>query len=395
MDIYKKYANELITSGRAYPCFCSNEMLEQKREAAMKLGTVPQYDGICRKITPEEAAKKKAAGENCTTRFKAPVREYKLADAVRGDVTFPPNMVGDFVILRSDGMPVYNFCCVIDDHLMGMTHIIRAEEHLSNTVRQMMLFETFGWELPVFAHCSLLLGSDRQKLSKRHGATSVHQYAEEGFLPETLNNFLSLLGWSSAEHKEIMNMDELIRLFDLDRLNKAPCVFDTTKLRWMNQQYIKSLPLSVITERAIPFLEKDDIAARKLDRAWLEKAFDVIRSGLEVLTDSGKFMQIFLNDEFVLDAEAQAIKADPAFASVAATLKAELAAHVSANGDAITDTQFTAIQDAVKTKSGAKGKGLFMPMRVTLTGHIHGPELKLIVPMIGAKRALARVERSL
>ncbi|MBI2606497.1 MAG: glutamate--tRNA ligase [Deltaproteobacteria bacterium] len=395
LDIYATYAKELLDSGRAYPCFCSDEILDEKRAAAMRLGTVPQYDGTCRKITREEAARRVAAGEKPTMRFKAPVREYKLQDAVRGAVVFPPNMVGDFVVLRSGGMPVYNFCCVVDDHLMEITHVLRAEEHLSNTVRQMMLYETFGWKLPVFAHCSLILGQDRTKLSKRHGATSVHQYAEEGYLPEALKNFLALLGWSSPEHKEILTLDEMIAQFGLERLNKAPSVFDPVKLKWMNGQYIKALPLADVTGRAIPFLERAGIPAKDFDRAWLERAFDTIRGGLETLAGAPKAMEIFSNDEFALEEEARKVRKEAGFAAVAGALREGLAKHEDEKGDAISEAEFQALQEGVKTASGTKGKALFMPMRVALTGQTHGPELKLVVPLLGAKRCLKRVKRVL
>ncbi len=391
LAIYKKYSDELINTDRAYYCFCSDEVLDQKREAAMKLGMVPQYDGTCKKLSKDEALKKIAAGEKPVTRFKAIVKEYRLQDAVRGEVVFQPNMVGDFVLLRSGGMPVYNFCCVVDDHLMGITHVLRAEEHLSNTVRQMMLYETFGWKMPVMAHCNLILGSDRTKLSKRHGATSVHQYLEEGFLPEALINFLVLLGWSSPDGKEILTIDEMIANFSLERLNKAPSVFDPVKLKWMNGQYIKNMNLAEITKRIIPFLEKAGIQASKMDQNWLEKAIDIIRGGLETLDQAANAMQIFLKDEIALEEEAMKVKADPQFTSVVETLKSSIQTHIDQIGDSINDAQFMAIQDAVKTKTGAKGKSLFMPMRVALSGQTHGPELKLVVPLLGAKRALARI----
>ncbi|HRK02167.1 MAG TPA: glutamate--tRNA ligase [Oligoflexia bacterium] len=393
LAIYGKYAKELMDTERAYHCFCSEELLTQKREAAMKLGLVPQYDGTCRKIPKDEAAKRLANGEKATVRFKAPVRTYKLNDAVRGEVVFPENMVGDFVLLRNDGMPVYNFCCVIDDHLMKITHVLRAEEHLSNTVRQMMLYETFGWPLPIMAHCSLILGHDRQKLSKRHGATSVHQYVEEGFLPNALKNFLLLLGWSSPENKEILTEAEMIEQFSLERLNKAPSVFDPVKLRWMNGEYIRHGNLKEMVERAFPYLEKAGLPVKNVSQDWLEKAFDTIRGHLETVADAPKFMRFYFDETFELENEANAVKAEATFAAVAGALKEGLAEHVSAAGDAMSADDFTKLQDRVKTASGAKGKGLFMPMRVCLTGQVHGPELKLVVPLLGAKRALKRVEQ--
>lgn len=394
-EIYAKYATELLNSDRAYYCFCPDELLTQKREAAMKLGAVPQYDGTCRKISKQEALNRIQAGEKPTVRFKAPLRDYKIQDAVRGEVVFPQNMVGDFIILRAGGMPVYNFCCVIDDHLMDITHVLRAEEHLSNTVRQLMIFETFGWKIPTFAHCSLILGSDRTKLSKRHGATSVHQYAEEGFLPDALLNFLALLGWSSPDHKEILSQDELIAQFSLDRLNKAPCVFDPVKLKWMNGEYIRSKPIDEIRQKVIPYLKKAGYDLSSLSQEWLDKAIDTVRGHFQILSDAPKYMAIYFEDKLVIEDDAAKLIKEEAFVTVATALKKELQEHVEKQGDGLSSEQFTAIEAKIKAETKAKGKGLFMPMRVALTGQTHGPELRLIVPLFGAKQALSRVEKVL
>ncbi|HEX4925165.1 MAG TPA: glutamate--tRNA ligase, partial [Bdellovibrionales bacterium] len=200
LHIYREHADKLLAQGRAFYCFCTDEVIEAKRAAAQKEGRPAHYDGTCYNVTVPEAKARIAKGEKGAIRFKlSGKKEYKLDDLIRGEVVFPSDMVGDFVILRSDGMPVYNFCCVIDDALMKMTHVLRAEEHLSNTVRQLMLYEAFGWQPPRFGHLSLILDSNRQKLSKREGATSVHDFAQRGYLPEAMNNFIALLGWSSPK----------------------------------------------------------------------------------------------------------------------------------------------------------------------------------------------------
>lgn len=395
LSVYAEHAQKLLGEGKAFYCFCSEEELEKHREEAMAKGLVAQYPGTCRNLPKEDSLKRKQAGEKPVVRFKAVAKDYKLDDLVRAEVVFPANMVGDFVILRGDGMPVYNFCVVIDDHLMKITHVLRAEEHLSNTVRQMMLYEAYGWELPRFGHMSLILGADRQKLSKRHGATSVHQYMEEGFLREALLNYLALLGWSSPDGKEIFSLDEMAKVFSLDRLNPAPSVFDPVKLRWMNGQYIKSYALAEITKLTLPFLEKAGFPVHEKDAAWLERAVDIARPYIETLADAPKHMRGFFYDDFELEPDAVPVKSDPTYLAVAGALKESLSAHVRANGEALTSEEFGKIQDAVKVASGAKGKGLFMPMRVALTGQAHGPDLKLVVPLLGARRALARVERSL
>lgn len=391
LDIYEEHAKKLLDTDRAYYCFCTEEVLEQKRQAALAQNLDPKYDGTCARLSKDEAYKRRENGEKAVVRFRAPEKDYKLNDLVRGEVVFQAGMVGDFVILRQDGMPVYNYCVVIDDHLMKITHVIRAEEHLSNTVRQMMLYEAYGWEMPQFAHCSLILGPDRQKLSKRHGATSVNQYKEEGYLPEALLNFLVLLGWSSPEGKEIMSLDDMIATFGLDRVNKAPSIFDPVKLNWMNGEYIKAYDIKKLTDLAMPFIEKAGVPVK--DRAWAEKAIEVVRPYAQTLAQLPEKMKILLGDTVAIEADAQTVVNEPTYKPVAAALKNAFAEHVAAKGDAITGEEFAKIQDAAKNATGAKGKGLFMPMRVALTGQAHGPDLKLIVPLLGARLALARVEK--
>lgn len=394
LDIYAKHARELLNNDKAYYCFCSEELLDQKREAAMAKGLVAQYDRTCARVSHADAEKRREKGEAAVVRFRATEKDYKLDDEVRGEIVFPANMVGDFVLLRQDGMPVYNYCCVVDDHLMKITHVIRAEEHLSNTLRQMMIYEAFGWELPRFAHASLILGPDRQKLSKRHGATSVNQYMEEGYLPEALLNFLVLLGWSSPNDKEIMSIDEMVRDFGLERINKSPSVFDSVKLNWMNGEYIKAYPLAKLADLALPFIEKAGLSVTGYDRAWLEKAIDVVRPYAQTLAQIPSHMKAFMGDTVTVADDAQAVKNEPTYKAVVDALKQALSEHVTTKGDAITGEEFAKIQDQVKTTSAAKGKGLFMPMRVALTGQGHGPDLKLVVPLLGAKLAVARVEKS-
>ena len=240
-EIYKNFAHELLESGKAFYCFCTDKELEEMREKAIKEGRDPIYDGTWREFPLEEARKKVESGEPAVIRFKVPSKSFSFDDKVRGRINFPEGMVGDFVILRSNGMPTYNFCCVVDDGLMKITHVIRGEDHLNNTVRQLMVYEALGFNVPVFAHVSLLIGEDRQKLSKRHGATSVVQYREDCFLPESLGNYLCLLGWSHPEEKDVFSLKEAIENFNLERFTKAPALYDLKKLGWMNSQHLKLL----------------------------------------------------------------------------------------------------------------------------------------------------------
>ena len=251
LEIYHRYARQLVDKGAAYPCFCTEEELEAKRQKAEEEHRSVHYDGTCRNLSKEEVERRIAAGEPHVIRVRVPEKDYVLDDMVRGKVEWKAETLGDFIILRSSGMPVYNFCVVVDDADMKISHVVRAEEHLTNTHRQLILYEALGIEPPVFAHASLILGEDKTKLSKRHGATSVGQYAIDGFLPEAMINFLALLGWNEGNDREIYSVEELKECFTLERISKSPGVFDHAKLTWMNGQHLRALPV----EKLVPMVE--------------------------------------------------------------------------------------------------------------------------------------------
>jgi len=410
LKIYADHARRLRDENRAYYCFCSDETLGKKREVALKLGRPPHYDGTCAKLPPDEAIARLKSGEKAGLRFRAYDEDMTLTDEVRGQVVFKRGMVGDFLITRTPGageseiaegigFPVYNFCCVIDDHLMEMSHVIRGEDHLSNTARQLMIFRAFDWAPPKFAHTAMVLGSDRQKLSKRNGDVSVHEYLDKGFLPEALLNFLALLGWwPSADvkpksgHPEVLSLSELIEAFDLGGLQKAPAVFDLQKLRWMNGQYIKLLPLAEIAERARPFFEAHGVggplAGRFQDRPWMESLVDAVRGEVQLLSEIPKAAEMFFEQVPHLDDEALAVLKSEGATQVVAALESQIAA---LSGESIDVAGVEALQKEVGASTGAKGKGLFMPMRAAITGKTHGPELKRVLPLLGRAAALARV----
>jgi nondiscriminating glutamyl-tRNA synthetase len=407
LDVYAKYATELLTRDMAYYCFCPDEILGQKRDLAMKLGRPPVYDGTCAKIPLAEAKARLAKGEKAGIRFRAINKEYILKDHVKGDVRFPPEVVGDFFIMRTPrenekavgeglGMPVYNFCCVIDDHEMGITHIIRGEDHLSNNARQLQIYDAFGWTPPEMAHIAMVLGSDRQKLSKRNGDSSVHEYLNNGYLPEALLNFLALLGWNpgsevkpSSGHPEIFTMEEMISYFSTDGLQKAPAVFDVQKLRWMNGQYIRSFPLAEIAKRARPFFEKAGWtdALKSHGEDWYLGVVDTIRGECAILSDLPEAAKLFIDAKPAIEDAAKAVLVDPANGAVFTALRSE----VDALPETISAELVDALQKSVGAKSGAKGKGLFMPIRAATTGKTHGPELKKVLPLLGKKALLERM----
>ncbi len=406
LSIYADHVRRLLDQDRVYYCFCSDDLLTQKREAAMKLGRTPHYDGTCARLTKDEAKSRLAQGEKAGLRFRAPQKNYVLQDHVRGRVEFKEGMVGDFLVTRTPGagekeiaegigFPVYNFCCVMDDHLMEMTHVIRAEEHLSNTVRQLMLYEAFGWTPPEFAHIALVLGPDRQKLSKRSGDVSVFEYVEKGYLPEALLNFLALLGWWPSAglkpvsgHPEVLSLAELIEHFNLEGLQKAPGVFDVQKLQWMNAFYIRSMPLVEIAKRARPHFEKAGFHFEAHSDDWFLKVIEVIRGEVTLLSDLPKAAQLFLESTPHLEPEAKAALSEASASSVVDAMIAELK---SASGPLLVE-EVDALPKKVGAQSGVKGKALYMPMRAAVTGKVHGPELKLILPILGRESVLKRIE---
>lgn len=407
LKIYAEHAQRLRDEGKAFYCFCSDELLTQKREAAMKLGKPPHYDGTCARLSPEEAKARLAKGEKAGLRFKAPQIDVTLEDEVRGTVVFKAGMVGDFLITRTPtegeqeiaagiGFPVYNFCCVIDDYLMGMTHVIRGEDHLSNTARQLMLYQAFGWKTPVFAHIAMVLGTDRQKLSKRNGDSSVKDYLEKGYLPEALINFLSLLGWwpdaslkPKSGHPEIIAIDELIQYFDLKGLQKSAAVFDVQKLKWMNGFYIRMLPIADVAQRARPFF---DAAGVKLDsrvESKFETMIDAIRTEVQLLNELPEVAARYFGEKAELLPEGLELLKNPEAQKVISQFQTEFERDTR---DEIDADEIGRVEKQVAQTCGVKGKALFMPFRASVTGRAHGPELKKVIPLLGRKRLLARMQ---
>lgn len=393
LTLYKKVAEELIASGKAYYCFMTDEELDAEREKLKAQGLHQHVESPYENKPLEEARKKMAAGEKAVVRFKTRQlrKDYILKDLIRGEVRFPSDMVGDFVLLRSDGMPVYNFCCVIDDHMMKISHVLRAEEHLPNTLRQLMIYEGMGWALPQFGHISLVLDDDRQKLSKRKGAVAVTQFKEDGYLPEAVNNFLALLGWSHPEGKEVMSFKDMSENFSLDRVNSAGAVFDRVKLKWMNAQHLRALSNSEIWTQIQPFLQK---AGLKLpnDTDWQNKSIETFKPRMELLADAVALYSPLDDSKYeIADESNETLKSDFA-KGVLSAWKEAVTNHPKEN---FTEAEFLAIQDEVKNKTGQKGKNLFFPIRIALIGKPHGAELAILVPLMNKKSILTRAEKAL
>lgn len=378
MQIYKDIAWDFVERGLAYPCFLTNEELEELTNKANEEKKAPHaYHGKYRDFDLAEAKKKIEEGVEHVIRFKNPGKKWTFTDLVRGEVTFPEDMVGDFVIIRSNGMPVYNFCCVVDDHKMGMTHVFRAEEHLNNTCRQLQIYEALEAKPPEFAHVSLLCGEDRQKLSKRHGATSVTQYKEMGYLPKAINNYLTLLGWSHPDETDIFDVLELGEIFDYTRFSKASAMYDIKKLNFFNEQWLRKLSDKEIAAGFEKALGTDSVFKSQTDE-WKEKFASLMKEKVQLFSDIKEFMPIFFDagaDEDDQYKEAISWETTP---QVKEYLKSQVE---TLSTDFITEDQVGEWMNYLKKELKIKGKPLFMGMRVCLTGRAHGPDLKTVVAL--------------
>ena len=389
LEIYMKYVDKLLKSGDAYYCYCTEEELEQEREKAIAEGRPYRYSGKCRNLTPEERAFYEGKSIKPVIRFKVPDKTVVFEDIIRGHVEIDTKEFGDFVIVRQDGMPVYNFVVVIDDALMGITHVIRGEDHLSNTPKQIVIYEALGFAIPQFAHLPIILGEDRTKLSKRHGAVSVRALKDDGFISEAVFNYLSLLGWHPKEEKEILSKEEIIKQFRIEDVNKSPAIFDRTKLRWMNGVYIREiLDLDDLTKRAIPFFEG---FGYKADYEFYKKVMSAIRDSIETLMEIKERAKVFFVDEFPYTEEiVNEVKSDENVYKVV-----EIFYNKIKNLSAITKEDFKNITKEIQKEYGYKGKVLFHPIRIALTGEPSGVGLDLLVEVIGVERVKFRLERFL
>jgi glutamyl-tRNA synthetase len=357
-DLYGSIARHLLESGKAYRCFCPDELLQAKKAKAEAEGRAPHYDLTCYRLSPQEVSAKLNMWTPFAIRFHVPDDgDVTINDLIRGEVTWKRESLGDFILVRSDGLPIYNFSVVADDHEMEITHVIRAVEHLTNTHRQVLIYRAMEWDVPQFAHVSLILGPDRSKLSKRHGATSVSQYADDGFLPEAMVNYLTLLGWSAPDGREIFTTDYSIEHFSLDRVNPADAVFDHQKLEWLNGQYIHAMSVAELLPRVRPFF----------DTPWLAEGIELVKTSVTRLT---------------LFAEALRFVREFTAGAVERTFAEALANELKTNGTPVDEAGYKAFVERLKTSTGLKGKALFMPLRLALTGVDHGPELVRMIPLL-------------
>lgn len=376
-SLYKQYAEKLLESGHVYQCFCSNEELEKMKEIAKLKQLPPVYTGKWASATAEEVQEELERGTPYTYRFRVPKEgSLKIDDLIRGEVRWNLDTLGDFVIMRSNGQPVYNFCVTVDDATMAISHVIRAEEHLPNTLRQALLYKALGFAMPSFAHVSLILAPDRSKLSKRHGATSVGQFKEMGFLPQAMVNYLALLGWGDGTENEFFTLKHLVEKFSIDRVNKGGAIFDSTKLRWMNGQHLRSLPSEELT-KLIGERWKNTGILTQLDGPFVEEAVALLKDGIDLITDSDKALSNLLS--YPLCATLTSPEGKPVLEDKLSEVSSSLlAAYDSGELLQALEEGPAGWQKWVKSFGKSlkrKGKSLFMPLRVLLTGKLHGPDM--------------------
>jgi nondiscriminating glutamyl-tRNA synthetase len=387
LDLYMKYALQLVDEGKAFYDFCSDEELEAMKEAAKE--GAPAYTGKWREEAHWQEAKQRVAdGEKAPIRFKVEDRDFGFTDIVRGEVKFPAGMVGDFVIMRSNGKPTYNFCNVVDDMLMEISHVIRGEDHVNNTVRQLMIYEALGATLPIFAHVSLLIGEDRQKLSKRHGATSVDMYRSDSYLAETMTNYLCLLGWSHPEEKTVFKLDDILNHFDLRRCSKSPAIYDIEKLKWINGKHIDEKETINILDEASEFIPEGH-SFHSQDEEWKKTVIELLKEKVQLYSELAPMIDEYIFAGTVEDSEKlRDILSWETTPQIAEYVSEQLN---SMSDEFITAETFGEWMNYCKKELKIKGKPLFMGFRGVLTGQDHGPDLKVLVPLISVENLKSRL----
>ncbi len=406
-DIYGEYAEKLVEKGEAYYCFCTQERLEKLRDRQKAMGKAPGYDGHCRSLTQEEIKAKLEAGEPYVIRLKMPYEgETVIKDRLRGDIVFENNKIDDQVLLKADGFPTYHLANVVDDYLMGITHVIRAEEWIASTPKHIQLYKAFGWQEPEFIHMPLLRNSDRTKISKRKNPVSLNWYREEGYLKEGIVNFLGLMGYSFGENKEIFTLDEFKENFDIDKVSLGGPVFDLVKLGWVNNQHMKMKDLKELTELALPFFVKAGLIKEEISEKEFEtisRVVELLREGSQTLKELVSQSEVYFKDEYSLpvvtdETDKKEIKGIERLYSVIQDETGKRAIKLfkekikECNEEISVDEAKALLQSTLDEIGEGPGK-VYMPLRAVLTGLPKGADLYNLVSIIGRDRVLARMER--
>lgn len=394
-DIYQKYADQLIEEGKAYRCYMTSEELEAEREAQIERGVMPRYGGKHANLSTEEEQALIDEGRTPSVRIRVPQNvTYTFDDLVKGPVSFESENIGDWVILKKDGMATYNFACAIDDHLMEISHVLRGDDHISNTPKQMMVYEALDWEYPVFGHMTLIVNEQKRKLSKRDAGILqfIEQYKDLGYLPEALFNFIALLGWTPEGEEEVFSQSEFIERFDEKRLSKSPAFFDKQKLMWINNQYMKTKDSDEVFEMAVKFLEAEGLV--KTDRNaeeedWAKRLVALYQPQMSYAAEIVALSEQFFKAEVTYTEDAKEVLAQEHIPTLLPALKSALE---NLSDEAFTPENIKAAIKAVQKETGFKGKQLFMPVRAAVTGETRGPELPDAISLIGREIVLNRLD---
>lgn len=397
LDMYQKYADQLMAQGLAYKCYCTKEELTQEQELQRASGDMRGYSGKCRHLTSEQRAQLDAQADTVSRiRFVVPQdRTYTWTDLVKGPISVESQGTGDFVIIKQDGIPTYNFAVVVDDYLMKISHVLRGEDHISNTPRQLMIYEALGFEAPTFAHMTLIVNESRKKLSKRDESIIqfIEQYDHLGYLPQTMFNFIALLGWSPEGEQELFTKEQLIERFDPNRLLKSPALFDPQKLAWMNGEYLRALDVDTLTAMCTPFLQQAHKLPEPLSEQqaqWVKQLVALFQEKLKAASDIVALTQLFFQQEVVDEVEASELLAQPEVTPVLTELLAQLEQVEQLDADIVKK-----LIKQVQVATGCKGKQLFMPIRAAVTGQMHGSDLNQTLVLLGKQTLMERLSKRL
>ncbi|SFB24738.1 MULTISPECIES: glutamate--tRNA ligase [unclassified Bacillus (in: firmicutes)] len=392
--LYEEYYTKMLKEGSAYKCYCTEEEIEAEREEQTAKGEMPKYSGKCRHLTSEDRQRLEDEGRQPSIRFLVPAgKVYTFEDMVKGNVSFESDGIGDWVMVKKDGTPTYNYAVAIDDYLMKISHVLRGDDHITNTPKQLMVFEALGWETPHYGHMTLIVNESRKKLSKRDESIIqfIEQYEELGYLPEALFNFITLLGWSPAGEEELFSKEQFIEIFDASRLSKSPALFDQQKLAWMNNQYMKKVDLDRVVEMALPHLVKAGRASMEMteqENEWVRNLIALYQEKMSFGAEIVGLTDIFFQDEAEYDEEAKEVMAGEQVPEVLKAFYSELEQLSVLQADDI-----KAAMKAVQKATGQKGKNLFMPIRVATTGQTHGPDLPQAIVLLGKEKIMDRLSK--
>ncbi|MHC1725704.1 MAG: glutamate--tRNA ligase [Syntrophobacteraceae bacterium] len=390
LELYREHAEELIGKGRAYYCYCTDEELEKSRQEMLRAGMAPKYSGTCRNLPAEERKVLSQARRRPCIRFRTPGSGLvRFQDKIHGLLTFRTEDIGDFVLMRSNGMPSYNFAVVVDDHHMDISMVIRGEDHLPNTPRQVLLYREFGWEIPLFAHHALLMGADGAKLSKRHGVTSVEAFRDMGILPEALINYFALLGGNLVEGREIFTPGELADSFSIKRAGKSAAIFSLQRLLWVNQQHLRQKSPKELAGLFLPFLERAGYSFVGKESAWMEEVASIMGENVKTLKEARTYAPIFFDELPEYTERVRGNLANPVYRDIINAFHKRF--EISPSND---KKDLSALLEDTRLELRQGGRVLFLALRMAITGMESGPELDRILPLLGPEIILKRLREA-